>query len=238
VNISLQEFDQIMVEDILKHSIGHLEDRLRSGKISQLDFRSSYLFIQNHLDHLKIKVDPQLEELIRKSTELRSALARGESGLSQQFLNIGAKEDRIHQERDTPVEELEALREKWRAGTEDNRRFKGIQFDLSKDYPNSPFSQLKLTVTQIKPEETGKLFCSFCSQETNHLQATISKKHSAFKVSTLEVDHEGNDVVGEKIVHKNGRVVACPSCSLKITPKVDRSGRVTNTVQFSSLEDQ
>lgn len=238
LNISLEQFNRIMVEDILRHSIGHLEDRLRRGKITQVEFRSSYLFIQNHLDHLKIRVDPQLEVLIKKSIDLNAALSRGESGLSKQFLTIGTKENHIHQERETPVEELEALREKWSSRTQDGRKFKGLVFDLSKEYPNSPFSEIKKRISQPTVEDTGKLFCSFCSGETNHLQATISKKHAAFKVSTLEIDQDGNEFIGEKIVHKNGRVVACPACSLKITPKVDKSGKLTNTVQFHSLEDQ
>jgi hypothetical protein len=83
------------------------------------------------------------------------------------------------------------------------------------------FGKTRHTVT---PHDLCKLRCSYCGTDVDHILATEANTKS--EIGTVhETVQIGNRVeYREKLIHKSGRVVACPACVGNVKAITDKHG--------------
>jgi hypothetical protein len=111
--------------------------------------------------------------------------------------------------------ELE-LRKKWQARTEDNSRKTGKAHLAMFDGMLGP-------APSSVPVDPDALFCSFCSTRVDPTKATYGKKPRTVYAQKLVTDDETGEVkIEETKLHRQDKVIACPTHALEIKPAISR----------------
>lgn len=92
--------------------------------------------------------------------------------------------------------------------------FRGVRFDTSRDYPDSPFTPEELAEVR-ETQEKGGMVCSFCGKPTTIHEATFGNGKMRKHVE-LEI-YPGPPIEwGEVTKYSSPKQVACEDCCLKV----------------------